>query len=291
VVTDPVDELLRRHGLHAPWTALPATGIANRIYATAQVVVRVASDHEEAIPDARTESVAAPVARAAGVRTPRLLAWDDSRTLVDRPFSIWERVHGATLGQLAPSHELLLRAWRDVAREHARLHRAVRECPAPRGWLDRPERPADPRPRLAAHVSAGHIFDDTARRLGRWVERLLPAIAASTTARFLHHDLHGMNVMAREDGALLALLDWGDAGWGDPTLDLGYVPLEALDAALAAYEAEAPGLLGDAPEARLLWDRIARVASGLDRPCGDERLGALLRFAAHAPPRFAVWLD
>ena len=77
---------------------LNATGLANRVYATADVVLRVATDHPDAVPDARTESVAAPAARGAGIRTPRLLAFDDSRALVNRPFSIWERVHGETLG-------------------------------------------------------------------------------------------------------------------------------------------------------------------------------------------------
>jgi len=67
---------------------LETTGLANRIYATEEVVLRVATDHPEAIPDALTESVAAPAGRHAGILTPELLAFDDSRTIVDRPFSL-----------------------------------------------------------------------------------------------------------------------------------------------------------------------------------------------------------
>jgi hypothetical protein len=59
------------------------------------VVLRVATDHPDAIVDARTESIAAPVARQAGILTPQLVAFDDSRMLVDRPFSLWERVLGS----------------------------------------------------------------------------------------------------------------------------------------------------------------------------------------------------
>ena len=55
---DPVDAILAHHGIDGPWQPLKATGLANRIYATRDVVVRVATDHPEAIADARTESVA-----------------------------------------------------------------------------------------------------------------------------------------------------------------------------------------------------------------------------------------
>lgn len=84
-----------------PWVALPSTGLANRIFATPDVVLRVGTDHPDGLVDARTESVAAPVARAAGILTPRLIAFDDTRTLVERPFSLWERVHGEPLAQRA----------------------------------------------------------------------------------------------------------------------------------------------------------------------------------------------
>ena len=91
-----IDAVFARHGVSGPWEPLPSTGLANRVYATADVVLRVATDHPDGVVDARTESVAAPVARAAGVLTPRLIAFDDTRTLVDVPFSLWERVRGET---------------------------------------------------------------------------------------------------------------------------------------------------------------------------------------------------
>ena len=51
---------------------------------------------------ARTESVAAPVARHEGTLVPRLVAFDDSGAIVDRPYSLWERIHGETLGLSVP---------------------------------------------------------------------------------------------------------------------------------------------------------------------------------------------
>src|SRR6266852_3771870 len=135
-----VDAMLALHGIPGPWAPMPATGIVNRIYATQDVVLRVATDHPESVLDARTESVAAPVARAAGIKVPRLIAFDDSRTLVDRPYSLWERVHGETFGLFASDPRLAPATWRAVGQELATLHSRVHECPDALGWLDRPER-------------------------------------------------------------------------------------------------------------------------------------------------------
>ena len=66
-----VNAIFARHGVPGLWQPLPSLGLANRIFATRDVVLRVATDHPDGVADARTESVAAPVARAAGILTPR----------------------------------------------------------------------------------------------------------------------------------------------------------------------------------------------------------------------------
>src|SRR5215471_9186708 len=76
---DPVAGILAVYGVPGPWCRLHSTGIANRVYATPDVVLRVATDHDDAIADALTESIAAPVALAAGILTPHLIAFDNSR--------------------------------------------------------------------------------------------------------------------------------------------------------------------------------------------------------------------
>src|SRR5262249_10491530 len=136
--SDPVDRILATYQVPGPWERLQATGIANRIYATRDVVLRVATDHPEAIADALTESIAAPVAREAGILTPQLIAFDDSRTLVDRPFSLWERVHGETLGLSSLGAGARKDIWREVGQQIARLHDRVNSCPDPNGYLDTP---------------------------------------------------------------------------------------------------------------------------------------------------------
>src|SRR2546425_792524 len=137
IAAHPVNDILAHHGMQGLWESMRATGVANRIYATRDVVLRIATEHSDAVADARTESVAAPVARAAGVLVPRLLAFDDSRTLVDRPYSIWERVHGETLGFSQADPRRARATWRAVGRQLAKLHSQVAECPDPHGWLDK----------------------------------------------------------------------------------------------------------------------------------------------------------
>lgn len=56
-----------------------------------------------------------------------------------------------------------------------------------------------------------------------------------------------MNAMCTTAGELLAIIDWEDAGWGDPSLDFAAMPLTAVPAALAGHEEEAPGSLSAGP--------------------------------------------
>ena len=251
-----IDALFALHGIREPWIPLPTAGVANHIYATHDIVLRIATDHVDAVPDARTESVAAPAARAAGIRTPRLVAFDDSRALVDRPWSLWERVHGETLGMLAPEPDQLARAWHDIGRELARLHDRVTACPDPNGYLDTPGRPLD----LAIHLErvriAGLVDRRTGDAMSALIRQLEPHLAHSGPVRFVHDDVHPWNVMCTREGDLLALIDWGDAGWGDPTLDFVHVPLELIPSVVEAYESESSTGLGTFPEARFVWDKL-----------------------------------
>lgn len=281
-----IDAILRHHGLFASWRQLPSTGIANRIYATDTVVIRVALDDAEALADANTERVAAPVVHAAGVLTPRLLAADDSQRLIATPYSIWERVHGEALGQYARRTPVPQSTWQAIGRELARLHTEVRACPDPHGWLDAPA-VGDPREALTVLARIGRLETQTLRSLDAWMGRLERLRTGTAPVRFVHDDLHEMNLMCRSDGSLAALIDWGDAGWGDPALDFLALPIDSMTIALGAYEEIAPDVLGDDVEARILW---ARLAGALERlimdPRRDEDLKELMRFVAGPPSRW-----
>jgi Ser/Thr protein kinase RdoA (MazF antagonist) len=265
-----IDAIFERYGVGGPWRPLPSTGLANAIYATASVVLRVATDHPDAVADARTESVAAPAARAAGIQTPQLIAFDDTRTLVDRPFSLWERVHGEPLGQLALDPRRAREAWTRVGRELARLHLRVLACPDPKRFLDQPWREPDVAARLAPVVDAGRLTVADARRIEQFAAALQPHLVEPDRPRFLHNDLHPMNVLCSTRGALRAIIDWGDAGWGDPALEFAAVPIDAMPWTLEGYTVEAPGLLGARPEVRFAWDKLVGSLEDLrdhpDRP-------------------------
>lgn len=274
---DPVDAILSHHGLRAPWQELPATGIANRIYATDDFVLRVAVGGSEALNDARTESVSAPVARAAGVLVPRLIAFDESGTIVDRPYSLWERVHGETLGLFAPEPNSCPTTWQAVGRQLALLHNRVHDCPDPHGWLDHPERELNLEERIASLVAASSIDQALVRQFERAAKELRAAVEGPLAVRFLHNDVHAMNVMCARDGILLALIDWGDAGWGDPALELAQVPLGAMPFVLQGYESEAH--LDNAAEARMLWDKLCKAVEQLEK--GDIQGRSLDKLLAY----------
>src|SRR5262249_918124 len=180
----------------------------------------------------------------------------DSRTIVDRPFSLWERVHGETLGRADLRGEKRENIWRDVGQQIARLHNRVRACPDPNGYLDTPGRELRLDLVLERFADSGH----GAEGLIREIERLLSDLASFVLqddggpSCFIHNDLHEWNIMCGAEGGLLAVIDWGDAGWGDPTLDFAALPLDFISAALEGYHHTER--LGEYAEARIVWDHL-----------------------------------
>lgn len=256
-VSHVVDEILRTLRLAGPWQPLAHSGIAKKIYVTDRVVIGIASDHRSGVSDLRTESVAAPIVRAAGIRAPAMLAFDDTRALIDRPWAVWERVPGTPLRERWPRYVDAAPSWRAVGAELRKLHDTVTRAPDPRGWLDAHARAVDPR----ASLPDLPLSDDQRTWLDRVAARLEPHTRRAVTPRFLHGDCHGMNVIVGDDGALHALIDWGDAGWGDPAIDLAELPVDAWRLALEGY-----GALGDDAIPLLLWQRLDYALAHLAQP-------------------------
>jgi aminoglycoside phosphotransferase (APT) family kinase protein len=76
-----------------------------------------------------------------------------------------------------------------------------------------------------------------------------------------------MNVLSSPQGSLLSIIDWGDAGWGDPAMDFAWMPLEAVPLALGGYMETAPELLGKDVRSRIAWDRLyAALNTMAERP-------------------------
>jgi len=284
------------HGLNiARIERLPSTGIINAIYALDNaLILRVPRNDPVGISDTLTESVAAPVAFAAGVRTPRLVIFDESREILDVPYTIYERVRGETLGAFQdPSG--IHHAWTALGRDLALLHTSVISCDDPQGRLDTPQRD-DFRDKLEWFASRGIVTSSHARWIGRWLDVLAPAVFRHITPRFLHNDLQANNVMvATTSQGYLAMIDWGDAGWGDPALDLCAIPLRAIPSTMKGYREVRPFDGDDTLEARVLWDQIMNALKQLScaqRP-GTSRAGyliELLRFVLEERDgRFRQW--
>lgn len=245
----------RKFALDGPLIRVPSTGIVNRVYRAARggrdVALRVPlpGDAEDTL----TESVAVPVTFRAGVRTPELLVFDDDRDVVDAPVTVYAFVGGRSLDALgwAPDDPRAQRAWREAGRELARLHARVREVPDPHGWLDVVEG-VNPS-RVRARVTAAERLSGAA---AGWatdtVRRLLRDAPGPARPAFLHNDLHAGNLMVHPDGTVSALIDWGDAGWGDPAVDLCYAGPLATPFLLQGYEEAVPGQLGAGVTLRVL---------------------------------------
>lgn len=298
VTTEVLQEISRRHGLGAnAFSLLPQVGIFNLIYALGEdFVLRVPRDHPISASDAYKESVAVPAAREAGVRTPRIVAFDDSLDLLPVPYTVYERVRGETLGLLPQDPAKTPEVWRELGHDLALLHSGVRKD-GPAAGLEMDEMP-DPRPWPDELAEEGYFTATEARWLTGWMEHLAPAALAPVPGRFLHGDSQATNVMVRE-GTLeyLAVLDWGSSGWGDPAWDFAGVPLRVVPSMLEGYRAAAP--TDHDVEARILWRHLQlslyllRRDPQPGRSWAERPLGMLLdvmRFLLDSPgPEWSKW--
>lgn len=293
---ETVAAIASRHGLgDRALTPLADTGIINAVSLLGDdLVLRVPRDHPGHVAQARAEAVAIPAARAAGVRTPGLVAYDDACDLLPVPYLIAERIHGEILGR----HELepcaTPEVWRELGRDLALLHCGVGRS-GPAGLVPAAKPRPDPRELVERRVTDGWFTNLEARWLGGWLERLAPAASTPpATERFLHLDVQATNVMVRP-GSLdyVAILDWGCAGWGDAAWDLFGMPLRAAPYVLEGHRQVAPLDDDDTAEARIVWRHLQYSLDILPRGAapglswGERPLAWLLevlRFFLEPPP-------
>ncbi len=255
VSADNIRRISEQHGLNEErFSRLPSIGRFNAIYLLGDdLILRVPRNHPHFVAALTKEAVAVPEARAVGVRTPRLVVFDNSLTLLPVPFTVYERVHGDTLELLGLDPEATPDVYRALGRDLARLHTGVRRG-SPAGDLGPPNLPQDdPRPLPEQLAAAGYFSVVEARWLSRWLDSLPPLLQLPEDHRFLHGDTQATNILVRS-GSLdyLALLDWGGCGWGDPALDFSGMPLPAVPEVLAGYREIAALPDDETAEARIL---------------------------------------
>lgn len=265
---EQLNSVLDKHGLgRRSIEPLASTGVINTIFALGDdLVLRIPKAIDEGLADTYTESVAVPVAHAAGVKTPDLVVFDDDRDIFDVPYTVYERVHAETLTQASCTPD----ACRELGRDLAVLHAGVTECPDPFDRLDDPGRWETPE--FAARLARkGFLSPANAAFVENLFTRVEPAlVAARRSRRFVHNDVQDTNVMVR-DGRYAALIDWGDAGWGDPAIDFRTMSMHGVPHALAGYREVQPLDEDDTAEARIIWDRLWSAAWNLAKRPHPER--------------------
>src|ERR687897_1345380 len=113
---ETLDAIRERHDLRAgEISPSKDAGIFNAIYLVGnEYILRVPRDAPPFVAAISKESVAVPAARTAGVRTPALVAFDDSLDLLPVPDALYERVPGVDLGRLALDPHESAAAWREL---------------------------------------------------------------------------------------------------------------------------------------------------------------------------------
>ncbi len=253
------DEMLHavveRHGIGAGSVApMAQVGIFNAIYALGdRHVLRVPRQHPRFEGTALNEAVAVPLARAAGVRTPALVAFDETRTILPVAYGIYERVEGRVLERAVADPALADVVWRELGRDLAQLHGGVERTATTEllSWDDK----TDPRPLPGVIAAAGYFAAAEADWLERWLDRLAPYAERPGEPRFLHGDSQASNVMVGADSLdYVAVLDWGSCEWGDVARDFAGVPLRAVPAMLEGYREG--GLVDEGLRARIVWRHL-----------------------------------
>ncbi|MEU4289943.1 aminoglycoside phosphotransferase family protein [Kribbella sp. NPDC026596] len=193
-------------------------GVANRGFVVGEgLFVRVARPGFEA--DLRKETTVIPVARSAGVLTPAIVEYDESRTLIDAPYVVMERVHGTEPTGVPAG----------LAEQLARLHQAEGTYDLPQdGWGD-PWRTVDDL------VERGYVDLGTAKWLSDWFTRLAGRFDRDEPMVLIHGDVAAHNLLAGPDGELAALIDWGDAAHAPRAVDFAKLPLDQVAAILPEY--------------------------------------------------------
>ena len=245
-----VDRTSAAHGIGGRAELMAASGMVNEAWMLDDRFVLRITILEDAADEADREAWVVPIARAAGVRSPELIVADTSRSLVEFPYTIYERAMGELLGHLPSDPAEFLPTYRELGREMALLHTI--------------EIPEDDRPRLHKSFTyvdiakvvkmreCGKINAVEACEIENWIVRLNELIGDRSRRAFLHQDIHPWNLFVDpETKQLTAIIDWGDAAWGDPAGEFSSMPLTAMPEMFVGYE-EAGGIIDESMKARAL---------------------------------------
>ncbi len=159
-----------------------------------------------------------------GVPVPRVVAFDESRSVIDRDYIIMERLPGEPLSERTPPglDEIL----RGVGAALSEVHAVTSDK---YGYLGE-HRPMQPENTWAAAFrvmweslirdieKTGHYSAAECRFMERLPDKHIDVFDYDAPASLLHMDVWAQNILA-DGGSLSGLLDWDRALWGDPGIE------------------------------------------------------------------------
>ena len=266
ITEEAIYAIIEAHSLQVEtFRRLPQIGIVNKIYQLDDnFILRVSREHPKSLTIAQTEATVVPLARMAGVRTPELVVCDTSLNIVSAPYTIYECVRGETLGLLDLEPDRTPNVWREVGRDLALLHSSslATEEDLELVWEDIP----DPRQWPNELAQAGYFTSIEAEWFNRWLEHLASAALQPVQKRLQHGDVQATNIIVNAGSYdYLALIDWGNAHWGDPVHDFGDKPIRTVPYVLEGYREIAPLERDETIEARILWRHLQLALHNMGR--------------------------
>ena len=208
----------------------------NDAYRIGDAVLRIVREDgdKECDDEAAREAAVVPLALQAGVKTPELIAADPTAQHAPRPYTLYRRAAGTLMGYSDRHPSTFQHAYRELGREILK----IAGIPTPEGpvWHYRSGDLPNPRQSLETTLAAGAISEPDALEIGEWLDEVEPAMQEPEQPVLLHNDLHPWNLMVDPDThQLTAILDWGDAGPGDPAREFCSMPVLAIESMIEGY--------------------------------------------------------
>ena len=156
-----------------------------------------------------------------------ILAYDDSRNLVDRDYLLMERLPGTPLSEAALSKSRVDDVLEQVGVYLAQMHALVADR---YGYLGN-HRPMQPQPTwpeafavmwnklLDDVVACGGYTQEEADAMRRLLDVYLPHFENPVHASLLHMDVWSQNILVDRAGRVTGLVDLDRALWGDPEIE------------------------------------------------------------------------
>lgn len=155
----------------------------------------------------------------------RVLAFDDSHTLIDRDFILMEQLSGQPLTEMG--HVQINRVLAQIGEYLAQVHRLHA---TQYGYLG-PHRPMTPQNNwvdafaimwsklIDDIVAVGYYNDEESTFMRQLLDHYLMMFDKPVASCLLHMDMWYQNILVNDESVVTGLVDWDRALWGDPEIE------------------------------------------------------------------------